>query len=72
MSLYHAIRQQLFNLACVLDLNKVKLWINDENCESADGKLYCPADSKLWGSAGLIAIFTIEFMDKFCDKDLTT
>ena len=38
----------MFSLACLLELNC-------GSCESADGKLCCPADSKLWGSAVVVA-----------------
>ena len=62
--LFEAVYQLLFNLACVLDLNLVKLWINCRNCESAGsyesavGKLCCPADCKLLGSTGVNVVHT--------------
>ena len=62
--LFEAVYQLLFNLACVLDLNLEKLWISCRSCESAgscesvDGKLCCPTDSKLWGLTGVITIHT--------------
>ena len=65
--LFEAVYQLLFNLACVLDLNLEKLWISCRSCESvgscesADGKLCCLANSKLWGLAGVIAVHTAKF-----------